>query len=1048
MKVKTRSGKLEDLSLDKIKNRINNLVQKYTLNVDVDSLTLMVISSLHENVSTSELDDETARIAANNISELDSLRLASIISIDNHHKSTEKSFIQKFTQLYEAGIIDEPYFRVVQEHGPLFEEQIDYEFDFCIDYFGFKTLERAYLLKVNNKIVERPQDLFMRVALALHTDTEKSIADLNKVFESYKYFSQGYMTHATPTLFHACTKKTAYSSCFLLGTGDSISEMYETVKNCALISKHAGGIGLHVSNIRAKGSHISGSGGKAGGLVPYLRTLNNTALHVDQNSKRPGSFALYIEPYHPDIFDFLEMKINKTKEEFRALDLFYALWIPDLFMKRVKEDGDWYLMCPHECPGLNDVYGDQFENLYNYYVSSGKYRKKIKAQELWKAILKTQTETGTPYLCYKDASNKKSNQKNLGTIKSSNLCVAPETMILTSNGYFPIKDLENQKVEVWNGQKWSSTTIRKTGSNQKLLNIYFNNSHFIDCTPYHKFYIQTPEGIQVVEAKNLKPGMALIDCDYPIIDNLSVKPYQEYDDSIPINDSIERKLRYLENFIQSEEYKITQDELQGVKIEHANEYGFIDYMRLPRFINLKYMLQTLGCNPALQYDYQVYRYKLVLTVKDINVLRALGFQSSLITIEGNYPNYKKNIVCVEKVLITGRISDTYCFTEPERGMGIFNGLLLGNCSEIIQYSDKDNVAVCNLASIGLPKFVKIKESGEQYFDFQLLRKITGICVQNLNNVIDKCFYPIPEARKTNLAYRPIGLGVQGLAYTYMALGYAFDSKEAKKLNLEIFETIYYSALEKSMELSKIEGPYQNFDTSPASQGKLQFDLWKETHPDLDLFTKISGRWNWNALKQDIQKYGLRNSLLTTCMPTASTSQILGNSEAIEAITSNMFIRRVISGEFIVFNPFLLKDLQKLNLWNKDMKDLLQYYNGSVQKIDTIPDSLKQKYKTVWEISQKAIIDQASDRGLFIDQSQSLNLSIENPTYSKLTSMHFYAWEKGLKTGIYYLRTKSPSSSDKVTIDKERIAELLSKKETSSCPYIPGQGPPDCEACSS
>lgn len=1035
MKVKTRSGILEDLSLDKIKNRILNLCEKYKLTVDVDSLTLMVISSLYENVSTSELDDETARIAATNLTELNSLRLASLISIDNHHKNTKTSFIDKFTQLYNAGIIDEPYFKIVEKYGQLIENQINYEDDFSIDYFGFKTLEKAYLLRIDKKVIERPQDMFMRVALALHTDKEKITVDLEKVFESYHYFSQGYMTHATPTLFHACTKKPGFSSCFLLGTDDSITDMYDTVKNCALISKHSGGIGLHVSNIRSKGSPISGSSGKAGGLVPYLRTLNNTALHVDQNSKRPGSFAIYLEPWHADILDFLEMKINTAKEEYRALDLFYALWIPDLFMKKVKANEDWYLMCPYNCPGLNDVYGTEFEDLYNKYVSLGKYSKKIQAQELWKAILRAQIETGTPYMCYKDASNKKSNQKNLGTIKSSNLCVSPETLILTSEGYFQIKELENKEVEVWNGQNWSKTKVLKTNTNQELLKVYFDDHTYVECTPYHKFYIESPDGLQIIEAKNLKQGMVLLNCSYPVIDGYS---NFSNDETIPVNNSIKNKLLFLENILNSDDYIFTQDELQGLKIEYSHNYRFDD----DKFKNIKYMLQTLGCDPILEYNNNYY--KLILSTKDIIVLRTLGFNSSKITISANYPNYKRKNVSINLVVKTGRISDTYCFTEKERGMGIFNGVLLGNCSEIIQYSDKDNVAVCNLASIALPKFIK-EEKSKKYFDFELLRKITSICIQNLNNVIDNCFYPLEEAKKTNLAYRPVGLGVQGLAYTYMALEYAFESPEAEKLNLEIFETIYYAALEKSMELAKENGPYQDFQNSPAASGQLQFDLWKETEPSLDLSTKISGRWDWDSLKENIKKYGLRNSLLTTCMPTASTAQILGNSESIEAITSNIFTRRVISGEFIVFNPYLIKDLEKYNLWDRDMKDLLQYYNGSVQEIDNIPKELKDKYKTVWEISQKSIIDQSADRGLFIDQSQSLNLSVKDPTYGKLTSMHFYSWSKGLKTGIYYLRTKSPSSSDKVTIDKERINTLLSKK---SCPYVPGQGPSDCEACSS
>lgn len=1370
MKVKTRSGKLEPLSLDKIKNRILDLCKKFNLDVDADQLTLKVVNAIYDGITTTELDEETARISVNDITNPDSLKFASIISIDNLHKNTLEKHFDKVSILFENGLVSKEYYESSKKFQKEINETIDYELDYNFDFFGFKTLEKAYLFKVNGQIVERPQDLFMREALGLYLN------DIEKAIENYKYLCKGYFTHATPTLFNTGTNRTSLASCFLLSSEDSVEGLYKTVSDCAQISKYAGGIGVHLSMVRAKGSKVSGTNGESGGIVPYLRVLNDTARHINQcfvpettvftqkgpvpikniqigdyvitengisqkvvnihknnvskniykletpffetrltpeheiailsnpenehityikqkiynkqikwdykpvsslsktdylvfpipkeeiipnysdnfikflgfikspfciykknekntfvlnlnklknfdksdiceynrkqimhlleklykdgifekinlkdnftyefslkdinlncafqnlhswdknkiklflegvvqshnlnynsfdkeylldldddsfvktlfflylklgylikiyylkdgkvqvrvpnckfeqkfkntrdyfyyennfyyqikdkktefyegdvydltvendhsyfttlgtvhnSGKRPGSFAIYLEPYHADIFDFLEMKKNNGKEEFRARDLFYALWIPDLFMKQVKEDGDWYLMCPSQSPNLNDVYGEEFEKLYQQYIDEGKYVKKVSARHLWKKILDAQIETGTPYLCYKDAANKKSNQKNIGTIKSSNLCVAPETKILTSEGYFPIYKLENQNILVWNGKEWSPTVVKKTGQNKELLKVYFNNNTFIECTREHRFYVDIDGKTNMVEADYLQRGMKLYgDYTFPIVEFSESNKEAKDTFDIPLNGSFKAKLNWLYNLIKN--YGSLQSDKSMV----------ISGMTTNFITDTRLLVQTLGTDCEIVY-FCWYKY-IKFTEEQLKYLSYIGswdFDLYLEIQDENDIKIQKPVdVYISHVEITGRISDTYCFTEHKRHMGIFNGVLTGQCSEIMEYSDSENAAVCNLASIALPKFVKFDENNKPYFDFQLLRKITHMITENLNVVIDICFYPTPEARNSNLKYRPVGIGVQGLAYAYMMFRYPFESEEARKLNLQIFETIYYSALEKSCELAQKDGVYYDFWSSPLAKGKFQFDLWKEVHPEIDLSTKLSEMWDWEGLREKVMKYGVRNSLLTTCMPTASTSQILGNSECIEPITSNMYTRRVLSGEYIVLNPFLVKDLQKDKLWNKDFKDILQHFGGSLEEIPFISQEYKQLYKTAWDIPQKELIDQASDRGLFIDQSQSLNLFVKNPVHNKLTSMHFYAWKKGLKTGMYYLRTQSASNSMQFTVDLEKINTMLKgeqKNQTGrACPYKPGMAPEECMSCSS
>ncbi len=764
MYVVKRDGHKEPIMFDKITARVRKLC--YSLNelVDPVKVSMRVIEGLYDGVTTSELDNLAAEIAATmTTTHPDYAKLAARISVSNLHKNTKKSFSETMSDLYtyvnprngkKSPLLADEVYDIISKNAELLDSTIIYNRDFHYDYFGFKTLERSYLLKLNGKVAERPQHMLMRVSIGIHMD------DLDSAIETYNLMSKKYFTHATPTLFNAGTPKPQMSSCFLLTTkDDSIDGIYDTLKQTAMISQSAGGIGLSIHNIRATGSYIAGTNGTSNGIVPMLRVFNDTARYVDQGGgKRKGSFAIYLETWHADIFDFLDLKKNHGKEEMRARDLFYAMWISDLFMKRVKDDDKWTLMCPNECPGLQDCYGDEFDKLYLKYESENKGRKTIRARDLWDKILESQIETGTPYMLYKDAANRKSNQKNLGTIKSSNLC-----------------------------------------------------------------------------------------------------------------------------------------------------------------------------------------------------------------------------------------------------------------TEIMEYTSEDEVAVCNLASIALPMFVK-----ENSFDHEELFRVTKQATINLNRVIDRNYYPVPEAKNSNFRHRPIGLGVQGLADAFIMLRLPFTSDEAKKLNQEIFETIYFAALTASMEEAQKDGSYKTYKGSPISKGEFQHNLWGIKDNEL------SGRWDWGSLRKEIKKHGVRNSLLVAPMPTASTSQILGNNECFEPYTSNIYTRRVLSGEFIVVNKHLLEDLVKLGLWTEDLKQELMKANGSVQHIDIIPEDIKELYKTVWELSMKDIIDMSRHRGYFIDQSQSLNLFMEGATMAKLTSMHFYAWKSGLKTGMYYLRTKSAVDAIKFTLDNKKKAEPVKK----------------------
>ncbi|XP_077287066.1 ribonucleoside diphosphate reductase large subunit [Arctopsyche grandis] len=754
-----RGGRKEEVHIDKITSRIQKLCYGLDMDyVDPVRITLKVISGIYSGVTTVELDNLAAETAATMTTDhADYAILAARLAISNLHKETKKQFSEVMSDLYniecphtkrKSPMISDFHHKVIIENAERLDSSIIYDRDFNYNYFGFKTLERSYLLKINGKVVERPQHMLMRVAVGIHGES------IDEAIETYNLLSEKYFTHASPTLFSAATPRPQLSSCFLIGMrDDSIEGIYDTLKQCALISKSAGGIGLHVHCIRAKGTYIAGTNGISNGLVPMLRVYNNTARYVDQGgNKRPGAFAIYVEPWHADIFDFLDLKKNTGKEEVRARDLFYALWIPDLFMKRVENNEEWSLMCPHDAPGLYDCWGEDFEKLYTKYEAEGRFKRKIHAQTLWFAIIESQVETGTPYMLYKDSCNRKSNQKNLGTIKCSNLC-----------------------------------------------------------------------------------------------------------------------------------------------------------------------------------------------------------------------------------------------------------------TEIVEYTSEDEIAVCNLASIAVNMFVK----DDKTYDFNKLKTVAKTVTKNLNKIIEVNFYPVPEAEKSNKRHRPIGIGIQGLADAFVLMRLPFESEKAQLLNQQIFETIYYGALEASCELAELLGTYETYPGCPVSQGILQYEMWDKTPTEL---------WNWSELKEKISKHGVRNSLLLAPMPTASTAQILGNNESFEPFTSNIYTRRVLSGDFQVVNHHLIRDLSEANLWNDDMKNLIISNNGSIQNLDCIPKDIRELYKTVWEISNKVLIKMAADRGAFIDQSQSFNIHVAEPNYGKLTSIHFYGWKIGLKTGMYYLRTKPAANAIQFTVDKARAKE--------------------------
>jgi ribonucleoside-diphosphate reductase alpha chain len=1103
MQVVKRNGKQEDVSFDKVLNRIQLAAQG--LEVNPTLIAQRTLLRIYDGVKTSELDELAAQLSISLMTtNLDYGTLAARIAVSNHHRNTSDKFTEVVHELAHQTMdkTGEPLSNVSQElvelckaHGDKINAKIDYDRDYLFDYFGFKTLEKMqYLLRnTKGKTLERPQHLIMRVSLALWGSV-----DLDRAFETYDLLSQKFFIHATPTNFNAGTPRQQLSSCFLQSMkSDSIVGIYDTLKDCALISKHAGGIGLHIHDIRAKGSLIRGTNGTSNGIVPMLRNFNDTARYVDQGGgKRNGSFAIYLEPWHADVEDFLKLKLNTGSEEERCRDLFYALWIPDLFMERVEQNKPWTLFCPSEAPGLADVYGDKFRALYEKYEQEGRGRKQVDAQKLWFKVLDSQIETGTPYLLYKDAANQKSNQKNLGTIKSSNLCVAPETYVLTDKGQIPIVELAGQEVNVWNGEKWSKTTVLKTGEQQKLITVYLSNGAQITCTPYHKFIVRSGytdkssiKDATRIEAWELKEGMKLAkhsldivqgnnnDMKYPythgffcgdgtyhhnsngyvskglslygekknVIQHLQIRSSSYKEDAqgkintmlpddlsekydVPINSSLQCRLQWLAGLLDSDGTVARNGTNEALQVASIH-VEFLDRVRL--------MLQTMGINSKVTFsrpacvtlmpdgkggrkEYNCKElHRLLISSSSVHQLKELGLVCHRLQIMGDKPQRNaEQFITVLSVQDNGRVDDTYCFNEPENHAGVFNGILTGNCTEIIEYSSPEETSVCNLASIALPTYVEQKQ-----FNYNMLRKVVKVAIKNLNRVIDINFYPTPETKRSNMRHRPVGLGVQGLADVFALMRVPWESEKAAELNQRIFEHIYFAAVESSCECAQQDGPYETFAGSPMSQGIFQYDMWNTTPLTLD-----DGTLDWEDLKARVKAHGVRNSLLMAPMPTASTSQILGFNECIEPFTSNIYTRRTLAGEFIVINKYLMRDLEKLGIWSEMMKQQIIARNGSVQGIDQVPESIQKLYKTSWEIKQKTLIDLAVGRGAFICQSQSLNLFVADPNYAKLTSMHFYAWKQGLKTGLYYLRTRAPVMAQKFTVDPELQKEAARSEQ--------------------
>lgn len=1002
MHVKKRNGTLEKVDFNKITNRISHLCND--LSIDPIIIAQKICSMLYDGVNTSELDNLTSQICASMTADNYEYNiLAGRIVVDNHHKSTHASFQETTKTLWDSehSILSEEYYKTVMQYHKELDAMIDYSREFDLDFFGFKTLEKSYLLKMNDKVIERPSHLWMRVAVGIH------FSDMEKVKETYDLLSQKYFTHATPTLFNAGTKKSQLSSCFLLDMEDSVEGIFKTLGDCAQISKWAGGIGVNVSKIRGKNSKINGTGGKSDGILPLLRTYNATARHINQGGKRLGSFAMYIETWHPDIQEFLNAKKPHGAEEERARDLFYGLWICDLFMKRVEGDEMWSLMCPSICSDLIEKYGDEFEELYTRYEREGKFVKQVKARSIWDMIIESQIETGTPYMLYKDAINKKSNQKNIGTIKQSNLCVAPETLVLTSSGHVKIKDIVNKDVNVWNGEEFSNATVKQTGADQKLITVKLSDGTSIDCTPYHKFYIQNgvvrdfnlvninnSTNVKIVQAKDLQSGDRIIESKYPIIKEMT---------GVAVNYFVDVFLKY------------------GSSIEDNYKYVLQIDTDIETLLDVKRQIQVCGVNLLVKGDES----KMLISNDDLEKLSVFGLNTELLVnhndiIVDNTTSYDTTISVVS-VNDNERVDDTFCFTEKLRHTGIFNGIITGQCTEITEYTDKDHTSVCNLASIALPMFI----NDDLTFDYDKLIEVSKVVTRNLDKVIDITFYPTKEGRNANTRHRPIGIGIQGLADTFIKMRLPFDSNGARELNRNIFEAIYYGAVSSSCDIAKEKGAYDYFKGSPISEGKFQFDLWGEK-------PRLFSEDVWDELRRDVVTNGVRNSLLVAPMPTASTAQILGNNECFEPFTSNIYVRRTLAGEYTMVNKHLVKDLLDIGMWNQDVKDALIYFQGSVQHIPGIPDDIKALYKTAWELKQRVLIDMAADRGAFICQSQSLNMFVEGISYNKLTSIHMYGWKKGLKTGTYYIRSKAPISAQNFVLDP-RVEERLKSMKNDNKP---------------
>ena len=1040
MEVIKRNGNRESMSFDKITKRISNMIEGNmgdgikieplqgtgTYKIDPIVVAKEVINGIYTGITTAQIDDLSADVCASMIHKNpDYNHLASRIRISNLQKQTHPCILDVTIRI--APQLHTDYVAFVSKYHRELNEMLHFNRDFGFDYFGFRTLERSYLLNIKSDgkqtIVERPQHMWMRVAVQIHGmkmfhpmySTESIQKVLRDIEETYNLLSTMKFTHATPTLFNSGTKRQQMSSCFLTNIEDDITSIFKTISNIAHISKFAGGIGLSITPIRAKGSLIRTTNGLSEGIIPMCKVIESTARYINQGGKRLGSVAVYLEPWHADVFDFVELRKNTGDENLRCRDLFLALWIPDEFMRRVERDDDWYLMCPDKQPGLVDAYGSAFEQLYNQYISEGNYMRKVRARDLWNHILEAQIETGMPYISYKDHVNKKNNQSNLGTIRNSNLCVAGYTRVLTDKGYVEIKDIVDVPTNVWNGWDWSTVMPRKTGSSVKTVEVELKNGQKLHTTPEHKFYTSKTFMDEEVEVKasDLKPGDRLASCLYPIIrspNDTRVTPMMEIiatnsgkinPDTPPLNSPLIYKIRWLEGAIENpRNYELNCQGRKDVIILSANSYNTA--------LNIRLMLTTMGCNPEIiNTPDDVFKYKIHIGINDIYTLKCEGFSPRIVTDEDvRLSTYQLEVKSVGE----GPIVDTFCFTEPLRHRAVFDGVYTGQCNEIVEYSSPSETAVCNLASICLPRFVN---THNRSFNFEELARVVRVAIKNLNTIIDLNYYPIPETERSNNMHRPVGLGIQGLADVYIKMRLPFESEEANSLNKEIMETIYYNALKESCELSIKYGPYDSFNGSPASNGILQWHMWDVQKSDS----------HWTHLIEKIKTHGLRNSLLVALMPTASTSQICGNTESFEPITSNIYVRKTLAGEFIVVNEHLVRDLMDLGIWSRDMYNTILYLNGSVQAIESIPRDIRELYKTAFEIKQSSILKQAATRGPYVDQTQSMNLFMGSPDFGKLTSMHFYGWKSGLKTGMYYLRTQPAVDPIKFGLDPATVKSL-------------------------
>lgn len=1004
-----RNGDKVDLNFNKILNRLNSLIDMNPkLSINADYIAKQTINQMGNVMTTSEIDELAANICSSLIVEhIDYDMLASRILVNNLHKQTRnciKLYCDDINNYYcneiHNPLLSDKVIKFINYNQDFLNLIIDHTQDYTYEYFGIMTLLKSYLLKhnVNGKFIikERPQQMIIRVVIGLNLnyindDGSTTWEILKEIKTTYKIMSERCYTHATPTLFNSGTRWNNLSSCFLLEVGDSMDSIKKSWSDCADISRYSGGIGLNITKIRAKNSIIRSTNGTSDGLVPMLKTFDSIVSYVSQGGgKRKGSSAVYIEPWHADVIGVLNTAQQHGPEESLCRNLFIAIWMNDIFMQRLEESLNtkttvmWSLFCPDKATKLIDAYGDDFNENYKKYEEKKLYNEQIPVLDIWKLIVKLQVEKGMPYILYKDAVNKKTNQNNLGTINSSNLCVSGDTYILIDLGYYKIKDLDGQLVNIWNGREFSKSYVSKTGVNQKMLEIKTNDGCVLKCTPYHKFHL---DGNIIKDAKDLQPEDKLIKYKFPTIQT-----------------NLDRKLKWISELIDA----------HGCIIGNCLQIIAYTNDQIKNLNSIKLVSNTMGCNP------KIIQGKLIFNTFDTyHLFKELNLQTKVVLYENTVIPNKNNqlFIRIESITVLDKKEDTYCFNEPKRHMGIFNGILTGNCAEILLYTSPEQIGVCNLASICLPKFIN-----NNVFDYNKLYEITKVITYNMNKVIDHNLYVLKECKHSDDLHRPIGIGIQGLASAFMQLKLPFTSDEAKRINKNIFETIYFAALEASMELAQKHGPYKSYETSMMAEGKLQFDLWNVV-PD-------SGLWDWDQLRQKIKNHGIYNSLLLALMPTASTANINGNTEAFEPITSNMYTRSTLSGKFQIINKYLIRDLIEQNLWNDNMMNKIIAYEGSIQNIDEIPQKLKDIYKTVYEYQLKNLIDMDADRNAYVCQTSSSNRFMLDPTFNKLTKMHLYCWKKGLKTGSYYIRTKASIEGNKMTADVKIIKEIQEKKRKS------------------